>query len=363
MIFVYILFLLYASVSLQYHVPVANQYGQNLLSARDNEQDSRPNRIAVLEEPTNDIHPDQHDGLRKARLGERCGQGHKKCKAHLCCSPAGYCGMTAAHCKSPDCQIGWGTCDADKVPQGLPTKEIQRPQNGPVPYGEVIVTCKTSYTFAMTFDDGPNEFTRDLLDLLDKYKAKATFFVTGVNSGKGQIDDFSRPWGSLIQRMHYSGHQIASHTWSHQDLTAVSREQRHQQILKNEAALRNILGGFPTYMRPPYSKCDHACLRDVEQLGYHVISFNLDTADYLNDSPEKIQRSKDIVNKALSKPSPAGRPFLAIGHDIHAQTVYNLTEYILRRVNEAGYRAVTVGECLEDPRDNWYRWDYRKKSD
>lgn len=212
----------------------------------------------------------------------------------------------------------------------------------------------------MTFDDGPNEYTCDLLDILDKYHAKATFFITGVNSGKGQIDDFTHPWGSLIQRMHYSGHQLASHTWSHQDLNAVTPTQRRDQMLKNEAALRNIMGAIPTYMRPPYSKCNETCLKDMAQLGYHIISFNMDTADYLNDNPEKIQQSKDIVDKALSNSqNPPGSPFLAIGHDIHAQTVYNLTEYILQHVNDAGYRAVTVGECLDDPRDNWYRWDYR----
>ncbi|GAM34779.1 chitin deacetylase [Talaromyces pinophilus] len=358
MIFVGLLFLFHASMSLQYHVPIASQHRDSVLSVRDGDGELHPNRIATVDDQSTDIHLGQHDAVSKARLGERCGPGKRKCESYLCCSPAGYCGMTAAHCMSPDCQLGYGTCDADKVPEGKSTKRIQRPHIGGVPYGEVIVTCKVPYTFAMTYDDGPNEFTRDLLDILDKYQAKATFFITGINSGKGQIDDFTRPWGSLIQRMHYSGHQIASHTWSHQDLTA-SRKLRKQQILKNEAALRNIIGGFPTYMRPPYSKCDEDCLRDMDQLGYHVISFNIDTADYINDDPDKIQLSKDIVDKALTSPSLDGRPYLAIGHDIHAQTVYNLTEHILQRVNDAGYRAVTVGECLEDPRDNWYRWDYR----
>lgn len=212
----------------------------------------------------------------------------------------------------------------------------------------------------MTYDDGPNQYTEDLLDVLNKFNAKATFFITGINSGKGQIDDFSRPWGSLIQRMHHDGHQIASHTWSHQDLNNVTRKQRRDQLLKNEAALRNIMGGIPTYMRPPYSKCDKGCMKEMGKLGYHVIYFDLDTADYLNDSPDKIQTSKNIVSDAFAKAS--GRPFLAIGHDIHSQTVYNLTSHILQHVNETGYRAVTVGECLGDPRDNWYRWDYRNNT-
>lgn len=215
-------------------------------------------------------------------------------------------------------------------------------------------------TIALTYDDGPNRFTSDLLDILDRYNAKATFFITGVNSGKGQIDDFTLPWSPLIQRMHRSGHQIASHSWSHQDLSRISKPQRRDQMLKNEAALRNILGGFPTYMRPPYSSCsvESGCVDDMDELGYHITYFNLDTDDYNNDHPDSIQRSKDIVDRALAIQDPPGRPLLTIAHDIHSQSVYNLTEYILQKAYAAGYRAVTVGDCMDDPRDFWYRWDY-----
>jgi chitin deacetylase len=203
--------------------------------------------------------------------------------------------------------------------------------------------------------------TSYLLDLLDSFDAKATFFITGVNSGKGQIDDFSRPWGSLIQRMHRSGHQIASHSWSHQDLSKVTPAQRKDEMVKNEAAIRNILGGIPVYMRPPYSSCedDSGCVRDMNVLGYHIVYFNIDTDDYNNDNPNLIQRSKDIFDKAISTQDPPGQPFLAIAHDVHAQTVYNLTAHILQQTADAGYRAVTVGECLDDPKEFWYRWDHR----
>ncbi|OKL57657.1 hypothetical protein UA08_07213 [Talaromyces atroroseus] len=339
--FLLTLLLLYASVSRALYV----QLLPHLLPGRNLQRDNSTYRIAHVE----DINDNDETFASNARPGERCGPG--------------FCGITAAHCNSPDCQLGYGTCDADKTPQGPPTKHIIRPRLGSVPYGEAIMSCKASLTFAMTFDDGPNEYTSDLLDILDKFQAKATFFITGVNSGKGQIDDFSRPWGSLIQRMHRDGHQLASHTWSHQDLNKITHRQRRDQLLKNEAALRNIMGGIPTYMRPPYSNCNKSCMKDMAKLGYHVVYFDLDTADYLNDSPEKIQVSKAIVNDALSNTQKSNnKPFLAIGHDTHAQTVYNLTAHILQRVNETGYRAVTVGECLNDPRDNWYRWDYRNST-
>jgi peptidoglycan/xylan/chitin deacetylase (PgdA/CDA1 family) len=72
---------------------------------------------------------------------------------------------------------------------------------------------------------------------LDQFKAanaKATFFITGINIGKGAIDDASLPWPATIQRMIAEGHQVASHTWSHQDLSAITKEQRYDQMVRNE---------------------------------------------------------------------------------------------------------------------------------
>lgn len=276
--------------------------------------------------------------------------------------PLGFCGITKAHCRSPDCQIDYGKCDAHKTPKGPPTKQILRPQIGEIPYGPVeIRSCAVPGTVALTFDDGPTRYTNDLLDLLDKYEAPSTFFVTGVNNGKGEIDDPDLPWPALIERMLLSGHQVASHTWSHEDLSKITAVQRADQIEKNEAALRNIMGSFPTYMRPPYSSCvkDSGCREDLGKMGYHIILYDIDTDDYKNDHPNLIQRSKDIFDQALSSASPASKSWLVIAHDAHEQTVHNLTEHMLKTMARLGYRPSTVGDCLKDPRELWYRKDSR----
>lgn len=106
-------------------------------------------------------------------------------------------------------------------------------------------------TLALTYDDGPYQYTNHILDLFRSYNAKATFFVTGNNLGKGQIDDAATGYPDTIRRMHTEGHQIASHTWSHQDLSSITSQQRKEQMWRNEMALRNILGFFPTYMVIP----------------------------------------------------------------------------------------------------------------
>lgn len=155
--------------------------------------------------------------------------------------------------------------------------------------------------------------------------------------------------------MYAEGHQIASHTWSHQDLSKLSQMSRKRQMHSNEMALRNILGFFPTYMRPPYSSCNTACENDMESLGYHITYFDLDTEDYLNDSPFQIQTSKNNFFGNISSGSSGQKDWLVIGHDIHEQTAHNLTEYMLKTLTSRGYRAVTVGECLGDPVANWYR--------
>jgi peptidoglycan/xylan/chitin deacetylase (PgdA/CDA1 family) len=206
---------------------------------------------------------------------------------------------------------------------------------------------------ALTFDDGPYNYTNHILDLLDSYDAKATFFITGNNIGKGEIDDPTTQWPGIIRRMYNSNHQIASHTWSHQDLSAISAQQMQNQIYYNEMAFRNILGFFPQYMRPPYSSCTTACEQFLEQAGYHVIYFDLDSEDYLNDDPHLIQHSKNDINGNFS--TIANPNWLIIEHDIHFETAYNLTEYTLSLIKARGLKAVTVGECMGDEPSNWYR--------
>ncbi|KAB8075167.1 hypothetical protein BDV29DRAFT_172391, partial [Aspergillus leporis] len=246
------------------------------------------------------------------------------------------------------------------TPGGPPTDDIPRTKIGKVPYGpQVIRSCAAPGQVALTYDDGPNKYTQNLLDLLDKYDAKVTFFITGNNNAKGPIDTPGMPWASLIERMHRTGHQIASHTWSHQDLSKITPEQRRIQMLWNEVALRNILGGFPTYMRPPYSSCtvESGCLKDMGALGYHVILYDIDTEDYRHDSPSAIQGSKDIFDRNLARGKASDKSWLVIAHDVHEQTVHNFTEHMLKRISRDGYKIVTVGECLGDPPEYWYRMD------
>jgi peptidoglycan/xylan/chitin deacetylase (PgdA/CDA1 family) len=215
----------------------------------------------------------------------------------------------------------------------------------------------------LTFDDGPYEYTSRLLDILEEYNVKATFFIAGNNRGKGRIDDESTLWPAILRRMHDTGHQIASHTWTHRNLNEVSMGVQKTEMIYNEMAFRNLLGVIPTYMRPPFLECSMktGCIETMEELGYHIISTNLDTKDYENDDVALIQNSKNRFS-SMQSPDESSHDYIVLSHDVHYQTVVNLTKYMVELSRGRGYKLVTVGECLGDPSENWYRWAPSKRS-
>ncbi|KAI5799929.1 carbohydrate esterase family 4 protein [Geopyxis carbonaria] len=279
--------------------------------------------------------------------------GNKVCPDSQCCSVDGYCGTTADDCMAPYCQEGFGKCDSDYVPAGGSTSGVARTKTSSVPYGD-IYDCTVPGNIALTYDDGPDIYTDGMLDVLASYNAKATFFITGINNGKGPIDT-TPAWNAVIQKMNAAGHQLASHTWSHANLSSLTQAKQQNEMYKLEMAMRNIVGFFPTYMRPPYSECNALCETTLKALGYHITFFDLDTDDYNNVTPELIINAKNNFKNAVQPSDPTTDSFLSIAHDIHPQTANNLTAYMLDTLIAKGYKAVTVGECLGDDKANWYR--------
>ncbi|RKF62514.1 Chitin deacetylase, partial [Golovinomyces cichoracearum] len=178
-------------------------------------------------------HKRDHVEEKRATSDGRCGPGIGSCTN--CCSAAGYCGSDPDYCISPDCQYQYGPlCHANIKPAGASTADVPRPLVGSVPYGGAgIFDCVTPGTVAFTFDDGPYLYTEDVLDKFKRYNAKATFFITGNNLGKGPIDS-TPAWTKVIKRMVSEGHQVASHTWTHQSLDKIDSQTFNRQIYYNE---------------------------------------------------------------------------------------------------------------------------------
>lgn len=293
---------------------------------------------------------------------QTCGiqNGNTSCPQGQCCSAKGQCGTTRAFCDAPYCQLEFGpACDGNMSPQGTNTSSVARPALGSVRYADkgAIYNCTKPGYVALTYDDGPYQYTSQLLDILKQNNIPATFFITGNNLGKHPIDWANTGYPQIIQRMINEGHQIGSHTWSHQDLNTLSTQERHDQMIKNEMAFNNILGFFPTYMRPPFVSCQRnsGCLADIGALGYHLIDFNVRTYDFENLDPSEYPLTQDNVTTAMAGGNSATSDYIVFAHDILPITVHNLTQWMIDTIRAQGYKFTTVGDCLGDPMTNWYR--------
>ncbi|KAI9931246.1 hypothetical protein ASPWEDRAFT_101017 [Aspergillus wentii DTO 134E9] len=213
-----------------------------------------------------------------------------------------------------------------------------------VPFGVYLDRCVSPGKVALTFDDGPYIYTPDLLELLSSYGARATFFLNGQNSGNIYNN------ADIVKRTLEEGHQLGSHTWDHQYLTSLDYSGIVDEMTKLEDAFIQIIGAFPTYMRPPYLAVNSAVLTALGDLGYHVIGASIDTKDYANDDPNLISNSFEKFRNELD----AGGS-IVLSHDVHQQTVATLTQAMLDEIRARGLETVTVGECLGDPEGEWYR--------
>ncbi|CEI85959.1 hypothetical protein RMCBS344292_00408 [Rhizopus microsporus] len=209
---------------------------------------------------------------------------------------------------------------------------------------EDIYGCKYDKTWALTFDDGPSEFTQELLDILDKLDVKATFCVMGSHVKK---------FPEIIKRAYESGHQIASHTYSHPHLMSLSNEDIVYEVRATEEAIEDVIGVKPKYIRPPYGEADKRVKGLLKQMGYKVLMWNVDPTDYdvynLKDGAKRIQDTfeKVLKNNNSSLNVHADDGFISLQHDLYRVSIHQVPQ-IYRALRKHDYSLTTAAECIGD---------------
>lgn len=186
---------------------------------------------------------------------------------------------------------------------------------------------------ALTFDDGPDpRYTSQILEVLAKYDAKATFFVLGKNAEK---------YPEIIKRQYNEGHELANHTYSHQFKSSEIKLQ--DELKKTNDIIYDITGFAPTLFRPVGGMYTDNIINTAYKSGYKVViwSWHLDTLDWKNPGVSKISK------KVLDGASPGDVVLFHDGGGNRAQTVKAL-EQILPELQKRGYKFVTISELMED---------------
>lgn len=145
----------------------------------------------------------------------------------------------------------------------------------------VIAQLEVDNKIALTFDDGPSKYTREIIEVLDDYNVKATFFLVGSNiSGREDV----------VRLLHEKGHGIGNHTMTHPYLTLFDYEQQRVEITLTNESIENITGVAPTLFRPPYGVMDTTTERILREQQMKTILWNKDPKDWDTDDPIELTR-------------------------------------------------------------------------
>lgn len=186
---------------------------------------------------------------------------------------------------------------------------------------------------ALTFDDGPcPELTPAVLQILARYKAKATFFVVG---------EHVQQYPALVRQTVAAGHEIGSHSFTHPN-EEINAPHSARELQRTEIALESIAGKRPFLYRPPYGNIYWTMSKVAAAQGYCVVKWTMCGADGAKEN------AADIVRNTTTNPQPGDIVLLHDGRT-HDETIKALPE-ILRRLTDKGYHFVTVTQLLR-------KWD------
>jgi peptidoglycan/xylan/chitin deacetylase (PgdA/CDA1 family) len=147
---------------------------------------------------------------------------------------------------------------------------------------------------------------------------------------------------TALQNAHKAGHQIASHSWSHpQNFGSLSTSDLTTQMTRLEQALVNIIGVKPTYMRPPYLATGGNVLSTMKTLGYRVITDDIDSGDWNNQTPQQSQQK-------FQQAGVGGNGHIPLMHETYAGTVNTLTPWLISWAKNNNLKLVTVGKSHAD---------------
>ena len=190
---------------------------------------------------------------------------------------------------------------------------------------EARVVDPTRPMVALTFDDGPSQYTTPILLALEKYDSVGTFFMVGA-----QV----RQYPETVQKIKEMGCDIGNHSMTHPKLTTIKPEAVEPEIVGTEQNVQAILGHGTSFFRPPYGAINNhiASLAKTP-----IIMWSVDPRDWENKNSVAI--SDHILNTVQDGD-------IVLLHDLYDTTVQAVIDVIPKLIDR-GYQLVTVSEMAK----------------
>lgn len=210
-------------------------------------------------------------------------------------------------------------------------------------FGETI--CRepgAGKRICLTYDDGPNPaYTPELMRVLDRYDAKATFFSIGK---------WAEREGALLREVRDAGHAIGNHTYSHPTMSLLTTAKVKDELRRCREAVEGAEVQFSEakggmLMRPPYGRRRRGTLKAMREDGYFPVTWSITCYDW-----RRTATRRSIARHA----SGAGEGDIILMHDGNnldpakdRSRSVQATLLTLQRYTELGYEFVTVPELVE----------------
>lgn len=188
---------------------------------------------------------------------------------------------------------------------------------------------ETEKKIALTFDDGPSIYTLEVLELLKKYNAKATFFCIGKN-----IETHPE----ILQKVINEGHLVGNHSYSHSKFfDFYNAEKITEELQKTDALLEKFTSKKINFFRPPYGVTTPSIRRALKVTEHKTIGWNIRSLDGGTKNQEL------IFNRLIKHISPGG---IVLLHDTGEHSVLVLEQF-LQFLQQNDYEVVSIEELLK----------------
>ena len=180
---------------------------------------------------------------------------------------------------------------------------------------------------ALTFDDGPSEYTSKILNTLQQYSGSVSFFVLGSKIAENK--------SKILRAMHMEN-EIICHSWDHPDLTKLSSKEIKKQLFDTIAEIAKVTGTVSLMFRPPYGYINKKVEKTAQKLGLAIINWSVDPNDW------KFQDT-DYVYSTIMNETKDGD--IVLCHDTYDTTAEAICR-VIPELTKQGYQLVTVSELL-----------------
>ncbi|SKC43225.1 polysaccharide deacetylase family sporulation protein PdaB [Maledivibacter halophilus] len=187
---------------------------------------------------------------------------------------------------------------------------------------------------AISFDAAwGDRYTDGILDTLDKYNVKSTFFLVGF-----WVDRYP----DMVKKINEKGHDVGNHSSTHPHMSKLSKEQIVKELNQTGEKIYNLTGKKPYLFRPPFGDYNNTLIETAKECGYYTIQWDVDSLDWkeLGVEPVVDRITRNVKNGSI-----------VLFHN-NAKYVLEFLPLVIERLQKNGYEIVPISEIIM--KDNFY---------